>query len=194
MSYDSKATRERILAAATAEFAELGVAGARVDRIAAEAKANKRAIYDYFGDKDALFGAVLEDQMVHCAEEVRIEGGDIGDYAERLFEYHTANPTTLRLLMWEALEFGDRPVPAENDRGKKYRARVEAVMATGVGEDDAAMLVFVTLGLVNWGFVAPQLRRMVLGDDVSNERLHRMVVDAVRAIAESAAAHPGLVG
>ncbi len=194
MSYDSKATRERILAAATAEFAEFGVSGARVDRIAAEAKANKRAIYDYFGDKDALFGAVLEDQMTHCAEEVRIDGGDVADYAERLFEYHTTNPTTLRLLMWEALEFGDRPVPAEDIRAKKYRSRVEAVIATGVDEDTAAMLVFLTLGLVNWGFVVPQLRRMVLGEDHSTERLHRMVGDAVRALAESAAARPGLVG
>jgi AcrR family transcriptional regulator len=190
MSYDAKATRERILAAATAEFAEFGVSGARVDRIAAEARANKRAIYDYFGDKEALFGAVLEDQMVNCAEEVRIEGGDIADYAERLFEYHTANPTTLRLLMWEALEFGDRPAPAEDVRAKKYRSRVEALIDTGLDEDAAAMLVFLTLGMVNWGFVVPQLRRMVLGADYSTQRLHRMVGNAVRALAESVATGP----
>lgn len=186
MSYDSKATRERILAAATTEFARYGVAGARVDRIAADAKANKRAIYDYFGDKDALFGAVLEDQMTRCAQDVRIEDGDIADYAERLFDYHLANPATLRLLMWEALEFGDRPVPAEAERGQKYRSRVDAVVAGGVGSDTASMLVFLTLGLVNWGFAVPQLRRMVLGDDYSPDRLRHLVADAVRALAKSA--------
>lgn len=188
MSYDAQATKERILAAATAEFAEFGVAGARVDRIAAQANANKRAIYDYFGDKEALFGTVLAEQMTQCAEEVRIEGGDIGDYAERLFAFHTANPATLRLLMWEALEFGDQPVPAQDTRAEKYRARVDAIIATGVDEQTAAMLLFFTLGIVNWGFVVPQLRRMVLGTDTSAEALHRMVGAAVRALAQLATA------
>src|SRR5205085_2785954 len=74
MAYDAAATRRRILAAATAEFAAHGVAGARVDRIAANAQANKRAIYDYFGDKRALFAAVLEQQLSQVAEAVPITG------------------------------------------------------------------------------------------------------------------------
>jgi hypothetical protein len=49
MAYDSAATRERILAAATQEFPAHGVSGAREDRIAAEAKADKRAIYNLDG-------------------------------------------------------------------------------------------------------------------------------------------------
>jgi AcrR family transcriptional regulator len=182
MSYDAQATRERILAAATAEFAEHGVAGARVDRIAAAAAANKRAIYDYFGDKDALFGAVLQEELTRCAEDVRISDGDVAGYAERLFDYHAANPTTLRLLMWEALEYGDRPVPAEAARGEKYRDRVRALVDDSVDEDTAALLVHATFALVNWGFVAPQLRRMVLGDDVGPDRLRGLVSGAVRAL------------
>jgi AcrR family transcriptional regulator len=186
MSYDADATRARILAAATKEFAALGVAGARVDRIAAEAKANKRAIYDYFGDKDGLFGAVLTEEMTRCAEDVRIVDADIADYAQRLFDYHTANPTTLRLLMWEALEFGERPVPAEADRAAKYRSRVESIVAGGVDEETAGLLVFVTLGLVNWGFAAPQLRRMILGDGYPADRLRRLVADAIQTLAKAA--------
>ena len=46
MAYDSTATKERILAAATAEYAAHGVAGARVDRFAAEGKPSKHALYD----------------------------------------------------------------------------------------------------------------------------------------------------
>jgi AcrR family transcriptional regulator len=57
---DPAATRQRILDAATAEFARLGLGGARVDAIAARAKANKRMLYHYFGGKRDLFLAVLE--------------------------------------------------------------------------------------------------------------------------------------
>ena len=57
---DADATRARILKAATREFATLGLGGARIDMIAERAKANKRMIYHYFGDKEGLFTAVLE--------------------------------------------------------------------------------------------------------------------------------------
>ena len=57
---DPAATRQRILDAAKTEFARLGLGGARVDAIAARAKANKRMIYHYFGGKRDLFLAVLE--------------------------------------------------------------------------------------------------------------------------------------
>ena len=59
-SRDPERTRARILAAATAEFARYGLGGARVDRIAARAGANKRMLYYYFRDKDNLFLAALE--------------------------------------------------------------------------------------------------------------------------------------
>lgn len=58
---DPAATRQRILDAAKTEFARLGLGGARVDAIAARAKANKRMLYHYFGGKRDLFLAVLED-------------------------------------------------------------------------------------------------------------------------------------
>jgi AcrR family transcriptional regulator len=54
-------TRRRILAAAKVEFAKKGLGGARVDDIAARAKANKRMMYHYFGNKDELFRHVLEE-------------------------------------------------------------------------------------------------------------------------------------
>jgi len=54
-------TKRRILAAAKVEFAKKGLGGARVDVIAARAKANKRMMYHYFGNKDDLFKLVVED-------------------------------------------------------------------------------------------------------------------------------------
>lgn len=52
-------TKAQILAAAIHEFAEYGLAGGRVDRIAGTAGVNKQAIYYYFRDKDELFRAAL---------------------------------------------------------------------------------------------------------------------------------------
>jgi AcrR family transcriptional regulator len=65
---DPERTRARILEAAKAEFAAHGLGGARVDRIAAQADANKRMLYYYFGNKDDLFLAVLEDAYAHIRE------------------------------------------------------------------------------------------------------------------------------
>jgi AcrR family transcriptional regulator len=64
-SRDAEVTRQAILAAATAEFARKGLGGARVDEIAARARANKRMIYHYFGSKEKLFTAVLEEAYGH---------------------------------------------------------------------------------------------------------------------------------
>lgn len=57
---DPERVRARILQAAVAEFSDKGLGGARVDEIARRAGANKRMLYHYFGDKDALFLAALE--------------------------------------------------------------------------------------------------------------------------------------
>jgi AcrR family transcriptional regulator len=61
-------TKRRILAAAKAEFAKKGLGGARVDDIAARAKANKRMMYHYFGNKDDLFSHVVEDAYAEFRE------------------------------------------------------------------------------------------------------------------------------
>jgi AcrR family transcriptional regulator len=190
MPYDSQATRERILAAATTEFARHGVAGARIDRIAAAAGANKRAIYDYFGDKDALFAVVLEQELSDCAEAVPVAGGDLGDYAERLLEYHAARPEALRLLLWDALEFlGREPLPAEDVRTDKYSKRAEAIATTNqVSVDDARVLLFLTIGLVNWGAAVPQLNKMIIGDGHSAGWYRETIARAVRALAQGVTA------
>jgi TetR/AcrR family transcriptional regulator len=57
---DPVATQNKLLTAARHEFARSGLAGARVDEIAARAGVNKQLVYHYFGDKDALYLAVLE--------------------------------------------------------------------------------------------------------------------------------------
>jgi AcrR family transcriptional regulator len=58
---DPERTRAAILVAATREFASEGFGGARVDAIAARAQINKRMLYHYFGNKEDLYLAVLEE-------------------------------------------------------------------------------------------------------------------------------------
>lgn len=67
----AQATRQRILDAAIAEFAERGLAGARVDEIAARSGANKRMLYAYFGSKEELWLVVLERVYAAKREEER---------------------------------------------------------------------------------------------------------------------------
>jgi TetR/AcrR family transcriptional regulator len=69
---DPERTRARIMEAATHEFATKGLGGARIADIAARAGANKRMLYHYFGDKEALFLAVLENAYAAIRTRERV--------------------------------------------------------------------------------------------------------------------------
>jgi AcrR family transcriptional regulator len=101
---DSAATRQRILEAAAAEFAEHGLAGARVDRIAARANANKQLIYAYFGSKESLFDSVLEANISVLLETVHFTADDLPTYAGSLFDFAVEHPQLIRLVRWHQLE------------------------------------------------------------------------------------------
>ena len=102
---DPERTRAKILDAATREFSRYGLGGARVDRIAARAGANKRMLYYYFGDKDALFLAVLEEtyarirraeQALHLLDGSPVEG--VVRLVEFTWRYYLDHPEFLTLL------------------------------------------------------------------------------------------------
>ena len=102
---DPERTRARILDAAKREFAAHGLGGARVDRIAASADANKRMLYYYFGNKDALFLAVLEGAYadIRDAEKaLRLTELDPPEAIRRLiaftWEYYLEHPEFMTLL------------------------------------------------------------------------------------------------
>ncbi|RRR75738.1 TetR family transcriptional regulator [Streptomyces sp. RP5T] len=101
---DGRATRRRILDAATEEFAQYGIAGARVDRIAANAGANKARIYAYYGSKEALFDAVLADNVTSIVDAATLDPADLPGYAVSLYDAYLANPLWLRLATWTRLE------------------------------------------------------------------------------------------
>jgi AcrR family transcriptional regulator len=106
MARDADQTRKRLLDAATKEFASVGIAGARVDRIAASAGSNKAMIYAYFGNKDGLFDAVFQSSVEQLLDTVRFDAGDLPGYAARLFDRFEDAPEVLRLSTWHQLERG----------------------------------------------------------------------------------------
>lgn len=107
---DSEATKRRILAAAKREFSRNGFGGARVDDISEKAKANKRMIYHYFGSKEDLFQAVLEEAYVAIrTAEQRLDLDHLDPRAalERLvrftWDYYLKNPEFITLVNSENL-------------------------------------------------------------------------------------------
>src|SRR3954454_18676384 len=102
---DPIATRRKLLAAARSEFAQHGLAGGRVDDIAARAGVNKQLVYHYFGDKDALYLAVLEwvyEEIRAQERKLNLEGlapdRAIRKLIESSFDHLSAHPDFIVLL------------------------------------------------------------------------------------------------
>jgi len=100
-----EATRRKLLVAARREFAASGLAGARVDEIAARAGVNKQLVYHYFGDKDALYLAVLEwvyEEIREQERKLNLEGlppeQAIRKLIEASFDHLAAHPDFIVLL------------------------------------------------------------------------------------------------
>src|ERR1700722_20872182 len=110
MVRNAEDTKRRILAAATGEFTEHGIAGARVDRIAAAANSNKAMLYSYFGNKEQLFEAVFALMVTAATDAVPFDARDLPAYAVAMFERYRTDPHVARLSDWYRLEHG-RPGP-----------------------------------------------------------------------------------
>ncbi|WP_406511595.1 TetR family transcriptional regulator [Streptomyces sp. NBC_00161] len=136
MARDSSATKARLLDAAFSEFAAYGIAGARVDRIAEAAQANKRLIYVYYGNKEQLFDAVLQRALETGAESVPFDAGDLPGYAGAVFDHLVAQPSLMRLVLWKQLE---RP-GATDTEAESYRGKIAVVEeAQKAGRVDASL-------------------------------------------------------
>jgi AcrR family transcriptional regulator len=169
-------TQERILRAAAKEFARHGVAGARVNRIAATARANKERIYHYFGSKERLFEAVMDDAMIQIGGAEPFVARDLGAYTEAMLEFHRRHPELVQLLLAEARHRGDGELADEPSRAAHYERRAQAVFraqaARALREDvDARFVVFLILALIVTAEALPRLTDMVLGDARLGEEL-----------------------
>jgi AcrR family transcriptional regulator len=181
---DAKATRERLLAAATDEFARHGVAGARVDRIAQAAGANKQLIYAYFENKDGLFDAVLARTCGALAEQVPFDAEDMPAYVGRLFDYALEHPEAYRLVNWAALERPDSMADFERD---SYGAKLKAIAsAQKAGRVDASfapadLLALLMANAAAWFSASEAIRRFDSKDPMSPKRLAQFRRAAIEA-------------
>jgi TetR/AcrR family transcriptional regulator len=167
-SRDPVRTRERILRAARREFVAKGFAGARVDAIARAASVNKRMLYHYFGDKEALYRAILHESIATNLDLVAAAPPDPADLLPFLLERVSRRVDGVRMLQWEALSLGDRKPIAEEERRKAWVEATERIRdaqrAGLVHRDlDAEFLVLTLMALTLFPQAFPQLVRMVTG-------------------------------
>lgn len=138
-----QATREDILAIATEEFSQKGLAGARIDEIAERTSSSKRMIYYYFGSKDELYRAVLERAYGRIRQQEtasRFEDMEPLDAIRALighnFDYHHRHPEFVRLVMNENIHHGEniRQIEGLRDRNESVIRQITAILERGVAE------------------------------------------------------------
>ncbi len=141
--YEAAETRENILQVATREFADKGLAGARIDEIAASTDSSKRMIYYYFGGKDGLYRAVLERAYAHIRDQERdvaIEALPAREALRALvannFDYHAEHPEFVRLVMSENIARGEHiaQIAGMKSRNRSVIDQLEGILARGVAE------------------------------------------------------------
>src|SRR3982751_1101000 len=118
---DPERTKANILEVAAAEFGEKGLAGARIDEIAALTQTSKRMIYYYFGSKEGLYLAVLEESYRKVREieaELHLEDLEPEQALRRLvaftFDHHLTHENYIRLVMTENINRGQYIAQSKN--------------------------------------------------------------------------------
>lgn len=144
-SNDADETRNNILEIAAREFADKGLAGARIDEIAEKTSSSKRMIYYYFGGKEELYRAVLERAYAKirsreedaAASQGALPAADaLRAQIEQTFDYHASNPDFVRLVMNENIHHGEHigHVPGLKERNRSVIAQLRAIIDKGVAE------------------------------------------------------------
>ena len=184
MSKDSTQTKKRLLKAATSEFAEFGIAGARIDRIAEKAKTNKQMIYAYFGNKDALFDTVFSAHVNESLARVDFDVADLPVYAGNLFDHFENDPDALRLATWYRLE---RPRGAGLEAvvaiTKTRLDRLRHAQSTGALPayfDPVQLLAVIQAIATSWATMNPEYGSEAA--QLGREQRRSTVVEAVRRV------------
>jgi len=195
---DADSARERIVVAAKGEFAAHGIAGARVERIAKDARTSKERLYAYFRSKEELYAHVMSRELAVIAEATHLDAADLPGYAGRLFDYFTANTDHFRLIAWGRLEFEVPRTLAKDDPTEKVvRRKLDQIREAQRGGyidptwEPVDVLALVTQIATTWcsqghlrSIAAPKARRA----DVAAHRA--AVVEAVQRIFPARADRP----
>jgi AcrR family transcriptional regulator len=141
---DAVRTRQEILEVATREFADRGLAGGRVDEIAARTRTTKRMIYYYFGSKEQLYIEVLESAYARIRAlegEIDVEQLDprvaIRRLAELTFDHHGSYPDFIRLVSIENIHHAEHVAKSERLANLSHPAieLIERILERGWAQD-----------------------------------------------------------
>jgi AcrR family transcriptional regulator len=178
------ATRQRIIDVATREFAEYGIAGARIERIVAAARTNKAQLYAYFGNKEGLFDAIFYGSLDRIVNVVPIDATDLAEWAVRLYDEYLERPDVIRLATWARLE--RRPTgllvdETERRDDAKLRAIAEAQAAGLVRAGDPFDLMAVVIAMsMAWSPVSNVYAATADEPAEAHERRRELLRDSVR--------------
>ena len=132
-SPDAERTRLDIIEAARTEFVEKGLAGASVNEIAARTRTTKPMIYYYFGSKEKLYAAVMEEAyggMRDVEQGLQLEHLPPAEAMRKLvevtFDYHAANPGFTRLISTENIH-GARHIAGSPGIATRNAAIIEII-------------------------------------------------------------------
>lgn len=101
---NAKELRAEILVAARTEFAQHGLAGARIDRIAKSAHASKERLYAHFGDKETLFREVVNADVAEFFGALTPRPDAVAEWVGDLYDLMCARPEHQRMMTWAHLE------------------------------------------------------------------------------------------
>ena len=195
---DPARTRREILAAARAEFADKGFSGARVDEIAARTATAKRMIYYYFGSKEDLYVAVLEDLYAAIrATEAALDLDHLSPHAamvrlvEFTFDYDRANGDFVRIVSGENMHHARylKRSPTIRDLNADVLAAISRILRRGRADGTFRRDVlpvdvhFMISGLCFFRVANQHTFSAIFGCDLAAEataeRHKRMIRDAV---------------
>jgi AcrR family transcriptional regulator len=168
-------SQERILEAALKEFAAKGFAGARVDAISRQARINKRMLYHYFGDKEGLFREVLRRKLAERDAWLASAPEDPIESLPYWFRLACRDREWVRLLEWEALQWGEQKVIDEKHRHENATCAVERLRRRQANsllssKFDPGQLLLSMMALTAYPLAFPQMARLVTGLSVSDPR------------------------
>jgi TetR/AcrR family transcriptional regulator len=185
---DPARTRERSLAAALREFSLKGFSSARVDGIARHAAINKRMLYHYFGNKEALFREVLRRKIAQRVAWRDAAPLDPVEWLPYWFDVACRDLEWTRLLQWEALQMFERKIVDEKRRRRtvaqaveQFHERQELGLLPKNLDPRHVLLSMVALTMFPISF--PQLTKLVTGCSVFGERFVREYAEFLRRYA-----------
>ncbi|MGE3075924.1 MAG: TetR/AcrR family transcriptional regulator [Dehalococcoidia bacterium] len=187
---DPEGTRARLLEAAFHEFSQFGPAGARVQRIVERAQVNPRMLYHYFGSKEGLFRELLrtktEEMAARRDRPAESFPAAIGDVALRMFE----DRAWIRMLMWEALSYGDGNIVLEAERSAAWApaiSRLQEMITSGALPEglDAAQFQLSLIALATYPVAFPNTSKMVTGMDPESNEFAEARGEAVGGLVEA---------